>query len=105
MDGVDILSVSVGPTSVIHYQYFEDIFAIGAFHAMKRGILTSKTADNLGPKVYTMSNLAPWFISVAATTTDRKFFTNLQLGNGQIFRVIISLSIVLLIFQNIKEVT
>ncbi|KAK7378467.1 hypothetical protein VNO80_03909 [Phaseolus coccineus] len=84
VDGVDILSVSVGSRKVIHFQYFDDVFAIGAFHAMRSGILTSKTADNLGPNSYTMTNLAPWFISVAATTIDRKFFTDLQLGNGQI---------------------
>ncbi|CAJ1970957.1 unnamed protein product [Sphenostylis stenocarpa] len=86
VDGVDILSASLGPTVVVHAPYFQDVFAIGAFHAMKRGILTSKSADNLGPNPFTMSNVAPWFISVAATTIDRKFFTTLQLGNGQIFQ-------------------
>ncbi|XP_014503787.1 cucumisin-like [Vigna radiata var. radiata] len=86
MDGVDIISLSVGYGEVIYPNYFEDDFAIGAFHAMKRGILTSQAAGNLGPNPYTMSNLAPWFISVAASTIDRKFLTNLQLGNGQIFK-------------------
>ncbi|XP_014503001.1 cucumisin [Vigna radiata var. radiata] len=85
-DGVDIISLSVGPTKVMHMEYFEDIYAIGAFHAMKRGILTSQAAGNLGPFPYTMSNLAPWFISVAASTIDRKFLTKLQLGNGLIFQ-------------------
>ncbi|KAK7372432.1 hypothetical protein VNO80_05810 [Phaseolus coccineus] len=85
-DGVDIISISVGPTKVIRQEYFDDEFAIGAFHAMRRGILTSKTADNLGPNLASMSNVAPWFISVAATTIDRKFFTDLKLGNGQIIQ-------------------
>ncbi|KAL9316302.1 hypothetical protein ACSQ67_017303 [Phaseolus vulgaris] len=85
-DGVDIISISVGPTKVQHLEYFQDDIAIGAYHAMKSGILTSKTADNLGPNRYTMVNLAPWFLSVAATTIDRKFFTDLKLGNGQVIQ-------------------
>ncbi|WVY91663.1 hypothetical protein V8G54_037177 [Vigna mungo] len=85
MDGVDIISVSLGPRTVVRMEYFEDPIAIGAFHAMKRGILTSKSAGNSGPNLYTMTNSAPWFISVAASTIDRKFLTNLQLGNGRIF--------------------
>ena len=91
MDGVDIISLSVGYKRVVHFQYFEDDFAIGAFHAMKRGILTSKAAGNSGPSHYTTTTPAPWIISVAASTIDRKFFTNLQLGNGRIFHVIIPL--------------
>jgi len=90
-DGVDILSVSLGST-VKHLNYFEDVHAIGAFHAMRRGILTSKSAGNSGPNPSTMADVAPWYISVAATTTDRKFFTDLKLGNGQIVRVIIPLN-------------
>ncbi|KOM46964.1 hypothetical protein LR48_Vigan07g066800 [Vigna angularis] len=86
MDGVDIISLSVGYAGVIHVEYFQDDFAIGAFHAMKRGILTSQAAGNWGSNPYTMSNLAPWIISVAASTIDRKFLTNLQLGNGRIFQ-------------------
>ncbi|XP_068487862.1 cucumisin-like isoform X2 [Phaseolus vulgaris] len=85
-DGVDIISISVGPTKVQHLEYFQDDIAIGAYHAMKSGILTSKTADNLGPNRYTMVNLAPWFLSVAASTIDRKFFTDLKLGNGQVIQ-------------------
>ncbi|KAK7372426.1 hypothetical protein VNO80_05804 [Phaseolus coccineus] len=85
-DGVDIISASVGRNSVVDLPYFQDDIAIGAFHAMRRGILTSKSAGNSGPNPSTMTNLAPWFLSVAAATTDRKFFTNLQLGNGQIIQ-------------------
>ncbi|KAK7300772.1 hypothetical protein RJT34_11622 [Clitoria ternatea] len=85
-DGVHVLSVSLGPTQVFHTDYFNDVFAVGSFHAMKNGILTSKSADNLGPKAYTISNTAPWILSVAASTIDRKFFTNLQLGNGRIYQ-------------------
>ncbi|XP_028779753.1 cucumisin-like [Neltuma alba] len=84
-DGVDIISVSLGETSVIHPNLFQDIFAIGSFHAMKNGILTSIGAGNLGPELFTMTSFAPWSLSVAASTIDRKFFTKLQLGNGMVF--------------------
>ncbi|QCE01275.1 Peptidase S8 [Vigna unguiculata] len=86
IDGVDIISVSIGPSEVTLINYFDDVHAIGAFHAMKRGILTSKSAGNAGPRRSTTTNTAPWMISVAATTIDRKFFTKLHLGNGQMFQ-------------------
>ncbi|XP_014502999.1 cucumisin-like [Vigna radiata var. radiata] len=84
-ENVQRTKVERGYAINIFPNYFEDIYAIGAFHAMKRGILTSAAAGNFGPDLCRMSNLAPWFISVAASTTDRKFLTNLQLGNGRIF--------------------
>lgn len=46
-DGVDIISLSVGGS--LPYEYFEDSIAIGAFHSMKNGILTSDSAGNSGP--------------------------------------------------------
>ncbi|KAK8467026.1 hypothetical protein PHAVU_008G228814 [Phaseolus vulgaris] len=88
-DGVDIISISVGEKEVVQQlKYFEDVFAIGSFHAMRSGILTSKSVGNLGPNPSTMTNVAPWFISVAASTIDRKFFGDLKLGNGQTIRVL-----------------
>ncbi|TKY53554.1 Cucumisin protein [Spatholobus suberectus] len=84
-DGVDIISISLGPGNVKYNNYFHDIFAIGAFHAMKIGILTSNSVGNRGPKLYTTSKNAPWLLSVAASTIDRKFFTNVQLGDGTVY--------------------
>jgi subtilisin family serine protease len=84
-DGVDIISFSVGPTEPI--KYFQDVYAIGAFHAMRNGILTSMAAGNEGPDLETVTNSAPWSLSVAASTIDRKFFTQVQLGNKKIFEV------------------
>ncbi|CAI0411119.1 unnamed protein product [Linum tenue] len=43
-DGVDIISLSVGGWP---QDYFEDSIAIGAFHSMKNGILTSNSAGSL----------------------------------------------------------
>lgn len=83
-DGVDIISLSVGgwPTD-----YFEDSIAIGAFHSMKNGILTSNSAGNEGPDPESVSNCSPWSLSVAASTIDRKFVSQVKLGNGAIYEV------------------
>ncbi|CAD5330715.1 unnamed protein product [Arabidopsis thaliana] len=78
-DGVDIISISIGGASL---PFFEDPIAIGAFHAMKRGILTTCSAGNNGPGLFTVSNLAPWVMTVAANSLDRKFETVVKLGNG-----------------------
>lgn len=82
-DGVDVLSVSLGYD--FNSPYFEDPIAIGSFHAMKRGILTACSAGNSGPIPYTVTNLAPWILTVGASTIDRKFVAQVVLGNGQVF--------------------
>lgn len=84
-DGVDVISVSLG--SSWPRPYFLDPIAIGAFHAMKSGILTSNSAGNSGPYPYSVSNYSPWSLTVAANTIDRKFVAQVALGNGQTFTV------------------
>ncbi|CAK8538233.1 unnamed protein product [Lathyrus sativus] len=84
-DGVDVISVSIGSNQVVVVPYFQHSIDIGSFHAMKRGIFTSNSANNLGPNLFTMTNFAPWLLSVAASTFGRKFVTNVQLGNGAIY--------------------
>lgn len=84
-DGVDIISISIGGLPARNY--FEDVHAIGAFHAMKHGILTSASVGNDGPKYISISNYSPWSLSVGASTIDRKFFTKVQLGNGKVYKV------------------
>ncbi|XP_055960166.1 cucumisin-like [Mercurialis annua] len=82
-DGVDIISLSVGGWPM---DYFEDPIAIGAFHSMKNGILTSNSAGNSGPDPGSVSNCSPWSLSVAASTIDRKFMTPVKLGNGAVYQ-------------------
>lgn len=84
-DGVDIISLSVG--GFRPFDYLNDSIAIGAFHAMKNGILTSNSAGNSGPGPATITNFSPWSLSVAASTIDRKFLTNIKLGNGEVYEV------------------
>lgn len=89
-DGVDLISISIGGPS---RNLFEDPIAIGAFHAMKKGILTSCSAGNDGPYTSTVQNIAPWVMTVAASGIDRQFTTVATLGTGKKFSVSLSLSI------------
>ncbi|XP_028776148.1 cucumisin-like isoform X2 [Neltuma alba] len=82
-DGVDILSVSLGGLN--DENYFRDGLAIGAFHAMRNGILTVTSAGNSGPKPGSLANFSPWSISVAASTIDRKFLTKVGIGDNRTF--------------------
>ncbi|KDP29034.1 hypothetical protein JCGZ_16423 [Jatropha curcas] len=78
-DGVDVLSVSLGGDQT---DYFNDGIAIGSFHAVKKGIVVVVSAGNSGPEPGTVSNVAPWMITVGASTIDRKIQTIVELGNG-----------------------
>ncbi|KAL0922348.1 hypothetical protein M5K25_006326 [Dendrobium thyrsiflorum] len=82
-DGVDIISISIGGYA---NNYFEDPIAIGSFHAMKKNILTSSSAGNDGPYNFTVANYAPWLLTVAASTIDRKVVARTKLGNGEEFQ-------------------
>uniref|UniRef100_A0A3Q7XM87 Cucumisin n=1 Tax=Cicer arietinum TaxID=3827 RepID=A0A3Q7XM87_CICAR len=83
-DGVDIISFSLG-RKITADTHFSDALSIGAFHAMKNGILTVCAAGNSGPNHASVMNVAPWAISVAASTLDRKFVTQVKLGNNKFF--------------------
>jgi len=44
---------------------------IGAFHAMRKGIITvAWSAGNDGPFMATVSDIAPWIVTVAASGID-----------------------------------
>lgn len=83
-DGVDVLSVSLGgdPTP-----FFNDSVSIGSFHAVKHGIVVVCSAGNSGPGDATVSNVAPWQITVGASTMDRQFPAYVILGNNMSFMV------------------
>ncbi|KAJ8770402.1 hypothetical protein K2173_015016 [Erythroxylum novogranatense] len=83
-DGVDIISISVGGD--VPRPYFADPISIGAFHAMKHGILTSTSAGNSGPRLGSITNFSPWSLSVAASSIDRTFRTAIKLGNGVVYK-------------------
>ncbi|CAH2069452.1 unnamed protein product [Thlaspi arvense] len=80
-DGVDLITISIGDKTAPMFE--TDPIAIGAFHAMMKGILTVVAAGNNGPKDRTVSSVAPWLLTVAASTTNRGFVTKVVLGNGK----------------------
>lgn len=78
-DGVDVISISFG-TDPLPYEVSG--IAIGGFAAMQRGIFISCAGGNDGPDFGTVSNAAPWLMTVAASTLDRKSGAcALQLGD------------------------
>ncbi|XWS18567.1 hypothetical protein CRYUN_Cryun32bG0056200 [Craigia yunnanensis] len=79
-DGVDILSVSIVTPEPLPYH--QDTIGLGALHAAKRNILVVCSAGNNGPAPGTLSNPAPWLITVGASSLDRAFFAPVILGNG-----------------------
>ncbi|GMN23765.1 hypothetical protein TIFTF001_047589 [Ficus carica] len=79
-DGVDVLSISIGTSSAVNYTH--DGIAIGALHAIKKNIVVSCSAGDNGPDPGTLSNPAPWIITVGASTVDREFVAPIVLGNG-----------------------
>ncbi|KAG1361960.1 Subtilisin-like protease [Cocos nucifera] len=81
-DGVDLLSVSLGASSYFRPDFDEDPIAIGAFHAAAKGITVVCSAGNDGPSAGTVVNAAPWILTVAATTIDRHFESDIMLGGN-----------------------
>lgn len=79
-DGVHIMSVSLGPESP-QADYFNDAISVGSYHAAKRGVLVVASAGNEGYPG-SATNIAPWMITVAASSTDRDFTSDVTLGNG-----------------------
>lgn len=79
-DGVHILSLSLGAQSP-QGDYFNDAISVGSFHAARRGVMVVASAGNEG-FAGSATNLAPWMLTVAASSTDREFTSDIILGNG-----------------------
>ncbi|CAI8586224.1 unnamed protein product [Vicia faba] len=85
LDGVDILSVSLRSDSIDNTNHFKDVISIGAFHAMRQGVLTVVAGGNFGPRPASLHNLSPWTIVVGASTLDRRFITAVKLGDNRTY--------------------
>lgn len=77
-DGVDVLSLSLGGLSA---PFFADSIAVGAFGAIQKGVFVSCSAGNSGPVNSSVSNEAPWILTVGASTIDRIIRASVLLGN------------------------
>ncbi|KAF3642576.1 putative transcription factor GTE9-like [Capsicum annuum] len=82
-DGVHVLSVSLGSIPRTTY-YTQNGIAIGSLHAVKKNVVVSCSAGNEGPIPSTVGNVAPWIITVGASSIDRVFSSPIMLGNGMI---------------------
>nr|CAD1839165.1 unnamed protein product [Ananas comosus var. bracteatus] len=79
-DGVDVLSISLGADS---RPFHNDMIAVGAFSAVKKGIFVSCAGGNSGPANTSLSNEAPWILTVGASTMDRQIKAIVKLGDGR----------------------
>lgn len=89
-DGVQVISLSIGRATSV--PYVRDAISIGALHAVKQNIVVACSAGNSGPTPATVSNVAPWIITVAASSVDRVFSSPVKLGNGVALEVRIKLN-------------
>lgn len=81
-DGVDLITLSLGYNAP--FSFDTDSIAIGAFHALEKGILTVQSAGNQGNIVGSITSVAPWLFSVAASCMDRHIVDKATLGNGKV---------------------
>ncbi|KAK1326018.1 Subtilisin-like protease SDD1 [Acorus calamus] len=79
LDGVDVLSLSLGSPSA---PFYADAIAIGAFAAVEKGVFVSCAAGNSGPNASTLSNEALWILTVGAGEMDRTVRSTVVMGDG-----------------------
>ncbi|CAI7907798.1 unnamed protein product [Closterium sp. NIES-53] len=81
-DGVDVVSISVGGGLG---SYFDDVTFVTA---AKAGVFAALAAGNQGmpplsPSVFaTIDNYSPFYLTVGASGTDRRYMATLTLGSG-----------------------
>ncbi|KAL5740045.1 hypothetical protein ACOSQ2_029225 [Xanthoceras sorbifolium] len=88
-DNVDVISLSAGPAKAVNY--LEDCIAIGAYHAFRSNIVVVASAGNdeqngVLARDGSVANVAPWMITVGASTVDREFVNSVTLGNNEAFQ-------------------
>ena len=72
-------TVSSGPAS------FLNLLETQLLLATKAGVSVIQAAGNGGPDASSVVSFSPWIISVAASTTDRKYNKSIITGSGLVF--------------------
>ncbi|KAL0934573.1 subtilisin-like protease [Colletotrichum truncatum] len=80
-DGVNVLSLSLGPN--VTKLSDQDPIVSGSYAAMEKGIFVTLSAGNDGPEFGTVRNIAPWAMTIAASTLDREFPASVILGSNK----------------------
>ncbi|WVZ61748.1 hypothetical protein U9M48_011572 [Paspalum notatum var. saurae] len=80
-DGVDVISVTVSSTGD-DAGFRDDSVAAPSYNAVAQGVLVCTPAGSSSPEMLKVESNAPWLLTVAASDTDRRVVTNVELGNG-----------------------
>ncbi|TVU28912.1 hypothetical protein EJB05_20450, partial [Eragrostis curvula] len=83
-DSVDVISISLG---AVHKapKFYDDTMAMAALRAVRKGIVVSASAGNTGPGEFTAVNIAPWILTVGASSINRWYPASVVLGNGKTY--------------------
>ncbi|OEL19086.1 Subtilisin-like protease SBT2.5 [Dichanthelium oligosanthes] len=85
-DGVNVISLSMAPSSVSYGPAsFLNLLEAQLLLATKAGVSVVQAVGNGGPEDNTVVSFSPWILSVAASTTDRKYRKSIIIGNGKVF--------------------
>lgn len=79
--GVDVLNYSIGPRGGVQNDPWNTASDIAFLSAREAGIFVAMAAGNAGPDEETVGNVAPWAISVAASSHQRVWSHELS-GTG-----------------------
>jgi hypothetical protein len=77
-DGVNVLNYSISGGWDL-----DDPVDQAFLHAANAGVFVAAAAGNEGPSHFTLSHVAPWLTTVAASTHDRQMIATLTLGDGR----------------------
>ncbi len=77
-DGVDVINFSIGGGT----NPYADPVSLAFLDAYNAGVFVAAAAGNSGPAPDTVEHREPWVTTVAASTTDRQFVSDLTLVSG-----------------------
>jgi len=77
-DGVDVLNYSISGSRT----NFLDSVEVAFLFAADAGVFVAASAGNSGPGAATVAHPSPWITTVAASTHDRSFEADVQLGDA-----------------------